>query len=96
MSRYKPFMIDTKSPAFARMTKAGFDFEIDPSAPPITCFMTCVCGKREFFYFSPKQAVNSKIDVASLAEKVGSASVSHLRDDGYSVDQIRSIRRAFI
>lgn len=96
MSRFQPIHIDTKNAAFARMKKAGFDFEIDPSLSPIAGFMTCVCGRKEYFSFSPNDAINNKIDVAGIAEIIGSASAKHLKEDGYTSDQIRLIRKAFV
>ena len=97
MTRYRPTQIDTKSAAYARMTAAGFRFEVGPLGPSyLSGVMTCVCGRRERFSINLRHARNGKIDVASYAEAIGAASAGHLRQDGYTTEQVMAIRRAFV
>jgi hypothetical protein len=91
-------MIDTTSGAFARMTRAGFIFEIQPvnHGGQIQGTMTCVCGRVERWAYGEAKITNGKVDIASIAERIGAASAKHLKRDGYTLEQIKSIRQAFL
>lgn len=99
--------VDRKSPAYSRITKAGFIIHeiVDGHALPngrcvtdwISVGFTCSCGRHEILKASGCDAVNGVIDVARILEEgTHSVSVKHLRDDGFTVEQIRTIRRAYI
>lgn len=100
-----PIRIDKTSPAYARASKAGFVFN---SAEKLELSylgsyeyrgtMTCVCGKEEHWRWSSNkdEIKNKSLDIATALEKVGAFGIKHLRGDGYSPQQIREIRSAFV
>lgn len=64
------------------------------------CPFTCVCGNSEVLYFTLDpyehfRICTEKYDVAQKIEDLGGVSVEHLREDGYSEDEIKNIRRAY-
>ena len=58
---------------------------------------TCVCKRKEMLMTSMDGTYYSghKIDAARIIENSGALSVEHLREDGYSEEQISYIRRAY-
>lgn len=106
----KPLYLNTSSPAYQRMTAAGFTFGgfvADESGcyVRVMCDFSCVCGRLERF-----QRMWSKwemdqwrevifpgglVDIAAFLEEIGSVSVEHLREDGFSPEEIARIRRPY-
>lgn len=100
--------LNRSSPAYKRMTKAGFTFK-DPVAwqdkSYLYCDFTCVCGKEEHITatkvsekapnFKQVYLKDNSWDVAQVIEDHGAISVEHLRGDGYTEAQIRKIRRPY-
>jgi len=104
-------IIDTDSPAYIRMRTAGFEFGlpsanlIDDGRLAVVYFpFKCVCGTQESFQktFSTTEISNMcsigvlfPFDIAKALEDFGSVSEEHLREDGYTEEQIRDIRKAY-
>lgn len=73
----------------------------------VSAFFTCVCGRieRVSFHtdkpgFPPSKWMELKgdnllVDVAKVIEDIGANSVKHLRNDGYTEEQIKQIRKPY-
>lgn len=104
MPKYE-IAVDRNSPAYKRITGAGFyikDIEVN-YVPERYMYLVCerfvcVCGKEEMFvdYMDELELQARKVkDVAQIIEDTGQISVEHLREDGYSEEQISEIRKAY-
>lgn len=76
----------------------------------VSCIFSCVCGKQEYLgfridtgedlashYLTRSRYLNgfNQLDVALMLEDFGALSPQHLRNDGYSEEEIKYIRRAY-
>ena len=96
--------VNRTSNAYHRMTQAGFIIdEIMQIAGTrrISCRFTCVCGRIEEVMveadatFMELYSYGDRVDIAQLLENCGAVSVEHLRQDGYTEDQIKEIRKSY-
>ena len=60
-------------------------------------YFTCVCGTEEILYISNYEFYGEKIpfDAADHIEKTGALDPEHLRQDGYTEEQIKQIRAVY-
>jgi len=106
--RPQPPRLDRHSPAYFRLQAAGFEIGIIGYEPMYrcgvyTCPFKCVCGRKEMLTFTLDRQTEPdplkpprKVDVAKMLEEFGSVGIKHLLNDGYSVNEIRRIRRAYV
>ncbi len=92
---------NTTTPAYSRLKEAGFsvkDFDVffnkqyDAFIHSVT--FVCVCGTVERLSWL-NDAVEHNADVAQKIEAVGAVSEEHLREDGYTEEQIKEIRKPY-
>ena len=94
--------VDRNSPAYHRVISAGFRirninlFRDGDYYIPLIVF-TCVCGTMERFVgiVYHRSEIPKRLDVACMMEKADALSVEHLKEDGYSGEEIKDIRRAY-
>lgn len=100
--------VDRRSDAYKRVIAAGFKIHNitlrrvkNPHCQlfyyiPYIAF-TCVCGSTERFvgFTFYREQIPNKIDVAAMMESVGALSVEHLKEDGYTDEEIKRIRKAY-
>jgi hypothetical protein len=101
--------INTSSPAYRRMTCAGWKImnaraiEEDHGISLRVDF-NCVCGRLETFnYMIQKKEMeygnpffeNGKWDCCQQIENFGATSVEHIRNDGFTEEQIKQIRYVY-
>lgn len=89
-------IIDAPSRSKSKAKAMGFeytgaDLEFDGTKLIITGKFKCVCDKVENFKFTVDLA---QLDPASLLEAHGAFSAEHLKQDGYSDEQIEAILSA--
>lgn len=100
-------IINRVSESYQRFTAAGFAIDGGHMYEKITydvgawrvytavIFFTCVCGKKEVAVFSiDSHYLNIIVDAAWHILNSPALSEEHLRDDGYSEEQIKKIRQA--
>lgn len=95
-----PIVKIAKSPAYFRMIAAGFIFgEVSQEwGERYTGHIVCVCGRVEHYSIWNKdiRVVNTQPDIASVIEAVGAISARHLKRDGFTHQQIKEIRKAYV
>lgn len=99
--------VDRHTEAYKRITSAGFTIGEFVGDGIFDCYVpfVCVCGKTEYLSTQGSHITKCKywdtgygyelIDVAAILESLGSVSEEHLREDGYSEDEIKRIRSAY-
>lgn len=106
MKLYKrnDYKLNVVSDAYKRITEAGFKINYLEVFKNIKEFMfrasfTCVCNEIEFLqYYLPVKDMcgfvseDKTIDVAHILETCGAVSEAHLREDGFSEEDIKCIR----
>ncbi len=100
-------LIDRTTEHYKAAVAAGFTFDMPVVigregagrlVPIVSYPFQCVCGKREIFsnmMTDPSMLRDTRLDVARELERLGSFSVEHLREDGYSDSDIERIRWPF-
>lgn len=94
--------VDEKSEAYKRVTAAGFtidrlavDYVPEKSAYLMSINFTCVCGTQEILVNYFEDYIAGVIDAAKMIEDADALSEDHLREDGYTEDEIKRIRAPY-
>ena len=99
---WTPPRVDRNSPAYARASKAGFkigDPYIAPYQPDLLISdVICICGRLENFAMPIESisAYQKVVDIAMGIELAGAVSAKHLKGDGFTSEQIKQIRKAYV
>lgn len=99
--------VDRASEAYKRIMSAGFRIANvnlrksyvgeEKIYTPVIRF-ECVCGRvetAEGFVYYGRNELPKRLDIAQMIEEAGAVSVQHLKEDGYTEEQITYIRRYY-
>lgn len=103
------YRLDDETPAYKRVSFAGFDiidfesgYNLKKSYWWVRISLMCVCGRElhELMQVTTHSKLapylrGDKFDAALYLEARGALSVEHLRHDGFNEEEIAYIRRAY-